>query len=525
VIETAAPGVLFCEHLPRLAKMADRLVPVRTVNHNVIDEHAAAVNRMHTGRQVSGSVVYPSIGSLVTACRGPIAEGVPPYVVIGYPSATRGPGFLGPKAGYVYLTDTDSGPAALTRPAGISDERQKRREALLEGMRQDFVKRNEGDKLVRDYDDAIAEGFRLQRGDFMQAFDLKSEAGALREDYGDEFGQRCLLARRLLQRGVRFVEVGFNLNFVNGAGWDTHNAAQKEQHGLIRRLDQGVAALLGDLEKQRLLDKTLVVIATEFGRPAAFDAGGGRGHYGKCFTCVLAGGGLRTGQAVGVTDELAMNIVEEPCGVPDLFATILATLGVNPAKNLMDGERPGAGHRQGRRGAQAVRVSASSSPHDSLGRPLRDLRLSVTDRCNFRCAIACRRKSSGTATIFCRKPTSCRSRNSRGWRGCSSGSVWKSAAHRRRTAVAPRSRAARRPNRRAGWLHDLALTTNGASARAKGAGRSVRPALRRLTVSLDALDDATFRTMNDVDFPVARVLEGIDAALATGFAPIKITWS
>jgi hypothetical protein len=340
VIETATPGVLFCEHLPRLAKMADRLVPVRTVNHNVIDEHAAAVNRMHTGRQVSGSVVYPSIGSLVTACRGPIAEGVPPYVVIGYPSATRGPGFLGPKAGYVYLTDTDSGPAALTRPAGISDERQKRREALLEGMRQDFVKRNEGDKLVRDYDDAIAEGFRLQRGDFMQAFDLKSEAGALREDYGDEFGQRCLLARRLLQRGVRFVEVGFNLNFVNGAGWDTHNAAQKEQHGLIRRLDQGVAALLGDLEKQRLLDKTLVVIATEFGRPAAFDAGGGRGHYGKCFTCVLAGGGLRTGQAVGVTDELAMNIVEEPCGVPDLFATILATLGVNPAKNLMDGERP-----------------------------------------------------------------------------------------------------------------------------------------------------------------------------------------
>jgi hypothetical protein len=339
-IETAAPGVLFCEHLPQLAKMADRLVPVRTVNHNVIDEHAAAVNRMHTGRPVSGSVVYPSIGSLVTACRGPIAEGVPPYVVIGYPSATRGSGFLGPKAGYVYLTDTDSGPAGLTRAPGITDDRQKRREELLAVMREDFTKANPGDKLISDYDDAIGEGFRLQRGDFMKAFDLKSEPGALREEYGDEFGQRCLLARRLLQRGSRFVEVGFNLNFVNGAGWDTHNAAQKEQHGLIRRLDQGVAALLKDLEKEHLLDKTLVVIASEFGRPAGFDSGGGRGHYGKCFTCVLAGGGLRTGQAVGVTDELAMNIVEEPCGVPDLFATILAALGVNPAKNLMDGERP-----------------------------------------------------------------------------------------------------------------------------------------------------------------------------------------
>src|SRR5205085_2635892 len=127
-IETATPGVLFSEHLPRLAKMADRLVPVLSVCHTVIDEHAAAVNRMHTGRPVSGSVVYPSIGSLVTACRGPLVEGVPPYVVIGYPSATRGSGFLGPKAGYVYLTDTDSGPAGLTRAAGISDDRQKRRE-------------------------------------------------------------------------------------------------------------------------------------------------------------------------------------------------------------------------------------------------------------------------------------------------------------------------------------------------------------------------------------------------------------
>ena len=148
------------------------------------------------------------------------------------------------------------------------------------------------------------------------------------------------LARRLVQRGVRFVEVGFNLNFINGAGWDTHNAAQKDQYQLIRRLDQGVATLINDLKSNALLDKTLIVIASEFGRPASFDGGGGRGHYGKCFTVMLAGGGLRTGQAVGVTDELAMNIVDEPCGVPDLFATILATLRVSTTKNLMDGERP-----------------------------------------------------------------------------------------------------------------------------------------------------------------------------------------
>ena len=348
VIETAIPGVTFCEHLPRLAKMAERIVPVRSVNHDVIDEHAAAVNRMHTGRPVSGSVVYPSLGSIIAHNRGPLVDGIPPYVLIGYPSATRGPGFLGPKAGYVYLTDTESGPAGLTRAAGITDERQARREALLGTLRADFVKRNADDKAVRDYDDAIGEGFKLQRGDFMKAFDLKSEPGALRSDYGDEFGQRCLLARRLVQRGVRFVEVGFNLNFVNGAGWDTHNAAQKEQHGLIQRLDQGVAALIADLEREKLLEKTLIFISTEFGRPAAFDGGGGRGHYGKAFSCVLAGGGLRTGQAVGTTDELAQNIVAEPCSVPDLFATIVAAMGIPPSKNMMDGDRPVPVTDQGR---------------------------------------------------------------------------------------------------------------------------------------------------------------------------------
>src|SRR4030095_1770205 len=331
-IDTAIRGVQVCEHLPRVAKMYDRFIPVRTVNHNVIDEHAAAVNRMHTGRPVTGSVIYPSIGSIVVHEKKAAAEGVPPYVVIGYPSATRGPGFLGPKAGYVYLTDTASGPAGLGLPKDITPDRQSRRVELLSAQREQFMNTHSQETVLRNYNDAIEEGFRLQNGDFMKAFDIESEPGSLRESFGDEFGQRCLLSRRLIQRGVRFVEVGFNLNFVNGAGWDTHNAAQKEQHGLIRRLDQGVAALLGDMEKEKMLGKTLVVIATEFGRPAGFDAGGGRGHYGKCFTCVLAGGGRRTGQAVGVTDELAMNIVEEPCGVPDLFATILATLGVNPAK-------------------------------------------------------------------------------------------------------------------------------------------------------------------------------------------------
>ncbi len=339
IIDTAIPDAKFCEHLPRLAKLGEHLVPVRSVNHNVIDEHAAATNRMHTGRLPSGSVVYPSIGSIISHQRKAAADGVPAYVLMGYPSATRGPGFLGPKAGYVYLTDTASGPAGLSLPPDISRDRAARRQGLLSTVRDEYRSRI-SDAAPRDYDEAIGEGFRLQGGDFMKAFNLGEEPDSLRAEFGDEFGQRLLLSRRLIQRGVRFLEVGYNINFVNGAGWDTHNAAQREQHTLIQGLDKSMAAMINDLKNNHLLDKTLIVVAGEFGRPAHFDSGGGRGHHGKSFTVLLAGGGLRTGQCVGTTDELAMNVIEDPVSVPDLFATIMATIGVNPTKSLMDGERP-----------------------------------------------------------------------------------------------------------------------------------------------------------------------------------------
>ena len=139
---------------------------------------------------------------------------------------------------------------------------------------------------------------------------------------------------------MRFQEVGFHLSFTNGAGWDIHNKTYTDQFKLIQTLDRGVSTLITDLEREKLLDKTLIVIASEFGRSAEFDSLGGRGHYGKCFTVVLAGGGLRTGQVVGQTNELAMKIVADPVSVPDLFATIVAALGIDPAKNLMDGDRP-----------------------------------------------------------------------------------------------------------------------------------------------------------------------------------------
>ena len=339
-IPTAIPDVQVCSHLSRCAPLLDRFALLRTVHHEVIDEHARATNQVHTGRPTAGTIVYPSIGSAVTATRGPINDRVPGYVLIGFPNVTRGPGFLGSQAGYVYLTDTRVGPAGFSRQPEITDGRQQRREQLLDSMRKGY--RDEGSlpQVVADYDTAARQAFAMAGPDFMDIFALDREPDALREGYGGEFGQRLLLSRRLIEGGVRFIEVSHNLGFVNGTGWDTHNEGQLKQHLLIEELDKGLAALVTDLEAKNLLDKTLIVVATEFGRPAQFDGGGGRGHHSKCFSMVLAGGGLKTGQAIGTSDDLGMAIVDEPVSIPDLHATIHATLGTNPAEELYDGARP-----------------------------------------------------------------------------------------------------------------------------------------------------------------------------------------
>ena len=339
-IDTAIPGTQVCEHLPRCAGVLDRFNLVRSIHHEVIDEHAAATNRVHTGRPTSGTIVYPSIGSIVAEARGPVNENAPAYVLMGYPNVTRGPGFLGAQAGYIYLTDTKAGPAGFTRSARVSDKRQNRRERMLAQVRAEYQRRAYGGTTIKDYDATVSEALRLSGPQFMNVFKLDSEPDDLRTSYGGEFGQRCLLARRLVQRGVRFIEVSHNLNFLNGTGWDTHNQGQLNQHLLIKELDNALATLITDLEKHSLLDKTLVAVGTEFGRPAGFDGGGGRGHHSKCFSLLLAGGGLNHQGAYGVSDELAEKPVENPVSLPDFHATVHATLGIDPSKELHAGDRP-----------------------------------------------------------------------------------------------------------------------------------------------------------------------------------------
>ena len=335
-IPTAVSGVEFCEHLPRLGDLAEQLTVIRTVNHDAIDEHATATNLVHTGRPTSGSITYPSIGSIIGSVRGAASNEVPAYMLIGYPNVSRGPGFLGAKGNFVYLTDTESGPTGFSRPDGVTDARADRRQNLLDPL----MERVPENSSLAVYRDSQKEALRLAGPDFMRRFDLSDESNDLRNDYGNEFGQRCLLARRLVESGVRFIEVSHNLNFMNGTGWDTHNEGQQNQHLLIQELDVALSALMRDLEAKGLLEKTLIALGTEFGRPAGYDGRGGRGHQGSCFSLLLAGGGLNHLGAYGVTDELSEKIVENPVPLADYHATIHAALGINPSHELTDGNRP-----------------------------------------------------------------------------------------------------------------------------------------------------------------------------------------
>lgn len=331
-IPTSVSGLEFCEHLPLLAKKADRLAVLRTLNHSFTD-HTRAVDFVHTGRQATGTVVYPSIGSIVAHELGGLDPRAPAYVVVGEPMQPRGPGFLGGKANYLYITDTEAGPEGLQIPKGLSlGDYSQRRQDLAEFSADFRAKHNEGP--IADYSSVASHAFEMMDPKFQSAFTVNEEPAELREAYGGEFGQRLLLSRRLVERGVRFVECSFNIKFINGYGWDTHAFSQKRVHLMIRQLDRALNVLMEDLDRKKMFDRTLIVLATEFGRPPEFDGQGGRGHQSSVFSGVLFGGGIRGGKVVGVSDELGRMPKERPVSIPDFHATIHHTLGLDPEKHL-----------------------------------------------------------------------------------------------------------------------------------------------------------------------------------------------
>jgi uncharacterized protein (DUF1501 family) len=328
-IETAATGLRFSEHLPQLAKVAKRLAVIRSMRTKEGD-HGRATAHLRTGYLPQGAIRFPSLGAAIAHELADAQADLPGMVSVMPQGAFAQPsvvsGFLGPQhaplvvsagSGTLKVDDLDAPP----RLAARSQDRLK----LLSEMEAEFLAARPGpgtSSHVSAYDRAT----RLQRQAAAQAFDLSQEKDALRDRYGrGPFGQGCLLARRLVERGVPFVEVTLG-------GWDTHNDNFEQVKSLCGTLDPAWATLMRDLDERGLLDSTLVVWMGEFGRTPGINPRNGRDHYPGAWSVVLGGGGIRGGQAAGQTSPDGAKVEERPVAVPDLMATICAALGLNPAK-------------------------------------------------------------------------------------------------------------------------------------------------------------------------------------------------
>jgi hypothetical protein len=349
---TNVPGIRFSEHLPQLAKHADRLAIIRSMSTKEAD-HGRATYLMRTGRLPGGPIQYPSLGSVVAKELETEGAALPSFVSIApfrflNPAAYES-GFLGPR--YVPLVvgenavggfkapgrpgqgdDTDSALKVqdLVPPSGVGGDRAAARIKLLDEMETDFLTDRPGTASAS-HRTAYQRAVTLMRSAAVKAFDLTEEPAALRDRYGRNlFGQGCLLARRLVERGVPFVEV--TLSGVPGQGvlgWDTHQNNFDTIKSLSGVLDPAWATLLDDLKDHGLLDSTTIVWMGEFGRTPKINGNTGRDHWANSWSTVLAGGGIKGGQVVGKTSPDGTSVVERPVAVADLLATAGLALGLD----------------------------------------------------------------------------------------------------------------------------------------------------------------------------------------------------
>ena len=336
-IETAVPGIAVSEHLPLLARWTKETAIIRSLTSKEGD-HTRAHHLARTGYVPQGAIRFPALGSLIcheTASANPgfdAADGLPPFVSIA-PSryaVELGGGFLGPAfspldVGLFANRPEDLVVPDLARSADLTDARQSGRLALLAELDHRF-RNNPTNSVTSSIRASNEAAVRLMRPEASGAVRLDDEPAKLRDLYGRSvFGQGCLLARRLIERGVRFVEVTLD-------GWDTHSNNFNAVRNLSSTLDGGANALLEDLKQRGLLESTLVVCMGEFGRTPKINVGGGRDHWPHAWSAVLAGGGIRGGQVVGRTSEAGTEVEDAPVRVPDLLATICRVVGVDFTK-------------------------------------------------------------------------------------------------------------------------------------------------------------------------------------------------
>lgn len=326
-IGTNVDGVQVSQHFPHLSRQMDKVCVINSLTSNQ-GAHSQGRYYMHTSYRMRGTIRHPSLGAWLLRMGGDINPTLPGHVVVGGSAYTASAGFMNQRYMPLPIDDPEKGLQHSTRAEGVSDEAFERRMRRLARMNAAFAEKHDG-KSVRGYSDMYDQAVRLMKSSDLEAFDLADEPESLRAAYGPErLGQGCLLARRLVERGVRFVEV------VHG-GWDTHSDNFDRMEELCPPLDRALSTLLADLSVRGLLEETLVVVATEFGRtPKIVPERRGRNHYPNAFSCLLAGGGVRGGQRYGRTNETGEEIVENPVTIEDFNATIAYALGL-PLDHLL----------------------------------------------------------------------------------------------------------------------------------------------------------------------------------------------
>jgi hypothetical protein len=345
-IPTSIPGTYFSSHMPYSAKIADKITVVRSMTHTEVD-HSRGEHSMFTGYRPSPALVYPSMGSVVADQLG-VRQAMPAYVCVpnqgsqflgsGYLSNSCGPFALGTDPARSNFTVRD-----LNLAKGVDEDRFQRRKDL-KNLVDDHFRSQLQDDAVSTMDSLYQRAYDLlSSSEARGAFSLKGESDETKELYGmkphgpvlrPSAGARFLIARRLVDAGARFVTVTYG-------AWDTHAFHYRSIEPQLPDFDRAFAGLISDLDQRGILDSTLVMVTSEFGRTPKINAGGGRDHWPRVFSIVMAGGGVRRGYIHGASDALAAEPADAPLSVEDYVTTVYHLLGIDASASLMSpGDRP-----------------------------------------------------------------------------------------------------------------------------------------------------------------------------------------
>jgi uncharacterized protein (DUF1501 family) len=330
-LDTKVSGVQLSEHLPHLGEQAKHLAVIRSLTSKEAD-HDRAYFYLHTGNLRDETVEYPALGSVVAHKWKDTESDLPSFVALN--GGAPGGGFLGLDFDPYVVGNLDAPLDNLNLPDGIDEDRLDRRLKALEVLNDRFGLKGDLAKVI-EHKKVTDKALKLRKSPALKAFDLKDEKAETLRAYGiaesvpdgqamPTFGKSCLLARRMIENGVRFVEVTLD-------GWDTHADNFTGVEALSKELDPALATLTADLADRGLLDQTLVLCMGEFGRTPTINQQNGRDHWSEAFSMLLAGGGVKGGQVIGASDEKGEHVKEKPVTIPDLYASVLTAFGINPS--------------------------------------------------------------------------------------------------------------------------------------------------------------------------------------------------